>query len=305
MAILGAGGSIDRWDQNCNAGEDLMEKTGVFDLIGQGFSLLRQHPVIYPFGLVVGAATAIPQGFAIQAISGITVDSPDSEITAAATAVGGIYVIFGFLFLLANAALWTFAARVAQGDFSVASAVERVRRRMWALVLYGPMISLALVVPFVVLIVLTTLVESAWPLLLLALPAFFFVVIVYAIGIWAVVPALTISDVRLREVFYVIWKGFRNGGLRVFGLGFFIGMISLVVGGVVGLVLPIAGPLGAGTVAAAIVSGFFASWSACSIGYLWIAESTNVVRGLSNTDGSEITEAMMIYPIVDHPDGFS
>lgn len=282
-----------------------MERTGVFDLIGRGFGLLRQHPVIYLFGLVVGAATAIPQGFAIQAMSGITVDSSDAEITAAATTVGIIYLILGFLFLLANAALWTFAVRVAQGDASVAGAVERVRRRMWALVLYGPMIFLALIVPLVALIILTTLVESAWPILLLALPAFFFIVIVYAIGIWAVVPAFTVSDVRLREVFYVIWNGFRNGGLRVFGLGFFIGIMSLVVGGVVGVVLPIASPLGPGTAASAIVSGFFASWSACSLAYLWIAESTNVVAGLTNTDGSEITEATMIYPIVGHPDGFS
>lgn len=282
-----------------------MERTGVFDLIGQGFALLREHPIIYVFGLVVGAATAIPQGFALQAMSGITVDSPDSEITAAATAVGIIYLVLGFLFLLANAALWTFAVRVAQGDASVANGVERVRRRMWALVLYGPMIFLALFVPLLALIGFVMLVESAWPLLLLALPGLFFVLIVYAIGIWAVVPAFTVADVRLREVFYVIWNGFRNGGLRVFGLGFLIGMMSLVVGGVVGLVLPITSPLGPGTVASAIVSAFFAAWSACSLAYLWIAESTNVVRGLRNTGGSEITEENLIYPIVNHPDGFS
>ncbi len=280
-----------------------MEKTSVFDLIGAGFALLRQHPVVYLFGLVVGAATAIPQAFAAEFLADITVDTPESELAAAASTVGLLYLVFTFLILLASAALWTFAVRAAQGDASVVGAVERVRRRIWALVLYSPFVFLVLFVPMIAIGIVVALVESAWPILFLAIVAFIGAMIVYLVGIWGVVPAITISDVRLRNVFYVIWNAFRNGGLRFFVMALIIGVMSLLVTGVVGVAIPPTGALGLGTVALTIVLGFFASWSACAIGYLWIAEGKNVVVGLTDTNDVEITEETMVYLIAASPNG--
>ena len=167
MPILGIARLLQcGYGKGYNGGERLMERTGVFGLIGAGFALLRQHPVVYLFGLVVGVATAIPQGFATQALSGITVDTPESEITDAAFTVGLTYLVFGFLVLLASAALLTFAVRAAQGDASVAGAVERVRRRIWALVLYGPFILFVVLLPVLAVGIMVSFVQGAQPFLL-------------------------------------------------------------------------------------------------------------------------------------------
>ena len=80
-------------------------------------------------------------------------------------------------------------------------------------------------------------------------------------------------------------------------------MMSLVATGVVGVVVPTASALGLGTIALTVVSGFFASWSACAVGYLWIAEGKNVVVGLTDTNRVEITESTMVYAIPTDPDG--
>ncbi|MDK1018852.1 MAG: hypothetical protein QGD89_05580, partial [Actinomycetota bacterium] len=104
-----------------------MERTGLFALARGGLTLVREDPKLYVFGLVVGGLIAFSAAFVKQAMSDIISDSLDAEILAAVGDGLIVLPVFGPLTLVANAALVTYAVRVAQGHPSVGDAVDRVR----------------------------------------------------------------------------------------------------------------------------------------------------------------------------------
>ncbi len=108
-----------------------MERTGLFALARGGLTLVREDSKLYVFGLVVGGLIAFSAAFVKQAMSDITSDSLDAEILAAVGDGPIVLPVFGPLTLVANAALVTYAVRVAQGHPSVGDAVDRVRHRVW------------------------------------------------------------------------------------------------------------------------------------------------------------------------------
>lgn len=274
-----------------------METTGFFALMRGGFALLRGDHKLYMFGLVVGALSVFPATFVNQATSDITPGSPDSEMLAAMGAVLTVTLVFGLLSLFAHAVLTTYAVRAAQGRPSVGDAIDRVRRRVWAVLLFGPVVILvmfALFIPFAPLIMLSGLVDPTGILVGALIAGWLTVIAVMIVGMWAVVPSFTISDVRFPRLFRVTWNGVRNGGLRYLGMAIVVGTLSVLTTGLADFAFTDTSPFGLSTLFQIPIIGFLFAWYAGAVGYLWVAEAPNLVVGLENTAGEAITESTTV-----------
>lgn len=271
-----------------------MERTGLFALARGGLTLVREDPKLYVFGLVVGGLIAFSAAFVKQAMSDIISDSLDAEILAAVGDGLIVLPVFGPLTLVANAALVTYAVRVAQGHPSVGDAVDRVRRRVWGVVLYGPfMVSILFMVSLPPLMLLAV-VDPTGVLVVLLMVGLLVGGVVFLVGSWAVVPSFTISDVRFRHVFRVVWNGVRNGGPRFVGILTVFGVMSWTITGVAESVFGDVLPFGASTLVQIPILGFVSAWYAGTAGYLWIDEASNVAVELENTEGEEVTELTIV-----------
>lgn len=281
-----------------------MNNPGVFGLLASGLRLMKQNPVIYGIGLVAGAASVIPSSVANSLIADLTPQSTEAEIVSVTSTIGTTSLVFGMLFFLVQGVLVTLAVRASQGDPSLALSVDRFTRRFWAMLLWGPFVFGALVLPLIFIVVLVTAVLPSVLSLPLLLGAFV-IVMGAVVGSWAVIPALTISNVRLRNVFEVIWNALQNGGLRLLGLGLTVGLLSVVANVVIGLVFPQETMFGAATIPQLLAAGFFAAWVVGALASLWNAEAANIVVGLTDTNERVIEEDSLVYdPSSLGPSGF-
>lgn len=271
----------------------------MFDLIGAGFDLMRSTKQILWFGVGFGLVSAIPYAFMDSALGDITPESTEAELREAAEVLlwmTPFFILLGMLSLLAYAVLVTFTVRTVQVGAPLGDAIERARRRIWALVLYGPFAGLVLVGPFLVVTILAVAAEST-AIAVFGFLAFLVVAVVYGVGMWAAVPAFTVSDVRLRYVFHTIWRGARNGGLRFLGLSLLLGLLSLVVSGLGGMALATTPFPLVGAMVQGVVSGVVAAWTASAVAYLWQAESPNIAIGLRDTRGGVISEDTLVFEL--------
>ncbi len=264
-------------------------------LIGQGLNLMARDRKLYVFGLVVGALSVIQVGFMDREMVGLTPYSSEAEVAAALGSLTTMALVFGFLFVFAYAALWTYAVRSVQGSLSVEDTVDRVRRRVWAVLFYSPVMFLVLLLPGIPLSVFAAALGPTNVIVLSLLLAWLIALVVIVVGMWGVVPSYTISDVRFGQMFRVTLRGVQNGGLRAGGLFVTFAVASMVVSLVFNFSFPDAPPFGLVAVLQIPIFGYLSAWLAAAIAHLWVAEAENIVVGLPSTSGDAIVESNIVY----------